>query len=182
MKRLVFLALLLMPGLALAASAPPTVTQILTQAKASGGEIAPDNSPAARKADATLACQTARAWWFPKRWPGKIKSLGTHKDGGKTFLVLRITPRGGNPFELWINAKTHLIARTVDRSRAVPATIYFSDHRKAKGIKLPFHRLQSNGKKKYDTVIQVKNGCRELSGERQGLCHAPAKAERFFLH
>lgn len=124
--------------------------------QAPGGAIAPDDSPAAKKRDATSAYQTALAYWFPKRWPGKVESLGTRKDTGTTFQVLRITPRGGNPFELWINADTHLIARTVDSSGVLPQTTYFSDYRTVKDVKLPFHMRYSNGKKRYDTVVQVK--------------------------
>jgi hypothetical protein len=124
-------------------------------AKSPGGEVAPDGSSAAKKSDVTAAYQTARAWWFPKRWPGKTESLGTHNDGGKSFQVLRITPRGGHAFELWINTKTHLIARSVDRSGVQPQTMYFSDFRTVHGIKLPFHQRSSNGKKQYDRILQI---------------------------
>lgn len=123
--------------------------------KSPGGEIASDDSLAAKKSDINAAYQTARAWWFPKRWPGKIESLGTRNDGDKAFRVLRITPRGGHPFELWLNAKTHLVVRSVDRSGVQPRTTYFSDFRTVHGIKLPFHERSSNGKKKYDRIFQI---------------------------
>ncbi|MGH8147188.1 MAG: aspartyl protease family protein, partial [Rhodanobacteraceae bacterium] len=218
MRRMLLLAILAVPALALAATAPTTATQILAQAKAAsggaawnrihsmrfkvtikaggltgtlvrledlstgrsvahfklgpiagaqgfdgnkgwtkspGGEIASDDSPAAMKSDVNAAYQTARAWWFPKRWPGKIESLGTRNDGGKAFRVLRITPRGGHPFELWTNAKTHLVVRSVDRSGVQPQTTYFSDFRTVHGIKVPFHERSSNGKKKYDRIFQI---------------------------
>ncbi|MGH8127708.1 MAG: aspartyl protease family protein [Gammaproteobacteria bacterium] len=120
------------------------------------GAVTPDDSPTAKKRDATSAYQTARAYWFPKRWSGKIESLNTRKAGKTTFQVLHITPRGGNPFELWINANTHLIARSVDSSGVLPETTYFSDYRTVHGVKMPFHVRQSNGKKQYDIVLQVK--------------------------
>jgi hypothetical protein len=218
MKRLLFLAILTVPALALAAKAPRSAPQILAKAKAAsggaawnrihslrskgtikaggltgtytsledlstgrsvihfklgpiagaqgfdgkrgwtkqpGGEVAPDDSPKARKADATGAYRTAHGYWRPQRWPAKIASLGKRTSDGKTFQVLRITPRGGNPFELWINAKTHLIARTVDRSSVPPETTYFSDFRTVHGVKMPFHRRISNGKKQYDRILQI---------------------------
>lgn len=125
--------------------------------KSPGGEVSPDDSPAAKQADVTSAYQTAQAWWAPQRWPAKIKSLGTRKAGGDTYQVLHVDPRGGRPFELWIDAKTHLIARTVEATGvgSVEMTTYFSDYRTTHGVKMPFHQLVSNGKKQYDTIVQI---------------------------
>lgn len=122
-----------------------------------GGEVSPNDSPAAKQADVTSAYQTAQGWWAPRRWPAKIESLGPRKDGKDVFQVLRITPQGGRTFELWIDAKTHLIARTVEATGmgSVEMTNYFSDYRTVHGVKLPFHQLVSNGKKQYDTVVQL---------------------------
>ncbi|MGH8428145.1 MAG: aspartyl protease family protein [Gammaproteobacteria bacterium] len=217
MRRLLFLIVLLMPGIALAAA--PTAAQILAQSKAASGgtawdhihtlrsegtievgglsgsaselqdfltgrsvsqgslgsyrfaqgfdgkmgwsespdgEVSPDDSPAAKMRDLTAAYQTEQAWWYPERWPAKIESLGTREDDGTTYQVLQITPQGGNPFEMWINDKTHLIARTVDRTGVLPETTYFSDYRTVDGVKMPFHQRVSNGKKQYDTAMQLK--------------------------
>lgn len=71
--------------------------------------------------------------------------------------MLRITPRGGHPFELWIDAKTHLVARSVDRSGVQPRTMYFSDFHSVHGVEIPFHQRSSNGKQQYDRVLQVNN-------------------------
>ncbi|MGA7966931.1 MAG: aspartyl protease family protein [Gammaproteobacteria bacterium] len=121
------------------------------------GEVAPADSPPGKQSSATGAYQTARAWWFPQRWPAKITRAGIHKDGGSTYEVLDITPRGGRAFELWINAATHLIARTVEGTgqAGVHQTTYYSDYRTVEGIKLAFHQRYSNGKKQYDTVVQL---------------------------
>lgn len=123
-----------------------------------GGEVAPSDSPAGRKASATGAYQTARAWWFPQRWPAKIAVAGTRSEGGSTYRVLDIRPRGGHEFQLWINAKTHLIARLVEPTaeEKVNETTYFSDYRTVHGIKIAFHQRSSNGKKQYDMLVQLK--------------------------
>lgn len=123
--------------------------------KTPGGTVTPDDSPAAKKRDATAAYQTAVAYWFPQRWRGNAELLGTRKEGKTTFQVLRITPHNGFPFDMWINAKTHLVARTVDSSGVMPVTTYSSDYRKVDGVEIPFHVRQSNGKKQYDTILQV---------------------------
>ncbi len=121
------------------------------------GEVSPEDSAAEKQADATAAYQAAWAWWFPKRWAARIKMLGAHKEGGKTYQVLRITPQGGVPFELWIDARTHFIARTVEPTSVVSAeeTTYLSDYRSVSGVKLPFRELQSNGLKRYNSVQQT---------------------------
>lgn len=221
MKRTFLLALLLVPGLALAATAPPSATKIFARnkaatggnawnqihsmrikatvktsglsgsgtiledlrtgrsvthyklgpvsgaqgfdgkmgwSKAPGGEVAAANSPTAKKRNVTGAYQMANGWWKPKRWPAEIKAFGTRKNGDKTYQVIRITPKGGKPFTLWIDPKTHLVARSVEATGmgSVKETTYFSDYRTVKGVKIPFHQRASNGKKQYDRVIQIK--------------------------
>ena len=126
--------------------------------KSPGGEVSPMDSPQGKKLSATGAYQTALAWWFPGRWPGTITLVGQRKAGQDTFWVLRVVPRGGLPFELWINAKTHLIARTVMATGmgSIKQTTYLSDYRTVDGVKIAFHERISNGKKQYDTVVQLK--------------------------
>lgn len=122
-----------------------------------GGEVSSDDSPAAKQGDVTSAYQTARAWWFPERWPAEIASEGIRKDGGMTYRLLKITPRGGRPFELWINARTYLIARIVESvgAEGFRQTTYFSDYRNVAGIKLPFkERITSWGG--YDMRLKFK--------------------------
>lgn len=123
-----------------------------------GGEVAPADSPAGKQASATAAYQTARAWWYPQRWPADIKAEGVHKENGTDYQVLDVTPRGGFAFELWINADTHLIARFVQATGvgSVKETTYFSDYQKVEGIEVPFHQRYSNGEKQYDTIVQLK--------------------------
>jgi predicted aspartyl protease len=220
MKRTLLLALLLVPGLALAATAPPSATKILAQTKAAtggdawnqihsmrfkatvktsglsgngtileglrtgrsvehfklgpisgaqgfdgkmgwskgpGGEVSADNSPEAKKRNLTGAYKTANGWWKPEHWPADIKSLGTRESGDKTYQRVRITPKGGKSFTLWIDPKTHLVARSVAATGmgSVKRTTYFSDYRPVKGVKIPFHQRSSNGKKQYDQIIQI---------------------------
>jgi predicted aspartyl protease len=57
------------------------------------------------------------------------------------FEVITFTPEGGEPIELWIDANTHLVARTaLPRSRE---TAEWSDYRETDGLLLPY-RLDSN--------------------------------------
>lgn len=102
--------------------------------------------PRLMKTAVTSAYQTEKAWWYPKRWPAEIKALGKKQDSGVSFQVLRITPKGGSPFQLWINAKTHFIARFV--SHAGAATTYLSDYRSVAGVNIALHRRITAGNRK----------------------------------
>jgi Aspartyl protease len=56
------------------------------------------NSPEA----ITDAYWRAFAYWKPDRFPATRVYVGTRKIEGKTCDAVKITPRGGEPFELWI--------------------------------------------------------------------------------
>ena len=82
--------------------------------------------------------RTERAWWFGSRHPATIAYAGRQSDRGVAFDTIQITPAGGRPFTLWIDAKTHLIARDVERGAEEIDTTRFSDYRWVDGIRLPF--------------------------------------------
>jgi len=80
------------------------------------------------------AYRKTMAYWFPQRWPAKIECLGTKEEQGKRFDVLRITPEQGRPFDLWIDATTHLFDRTVEKADIETRTTYLSDYRTVAGV------------------------------------------------
>ena len=51
----------------------------------------------------------AYGFWYPERWPAQIEDAGTQEENGRQFFVVRITPKGGRPFDLWIDAATMLV-------------------------------------------------------------------------
>ena len=51
----------------------------------------------------------------------------------RDFDVIRITPDGGRPFELWINAQTKLIERLVEREAQETRTEIYMDVRELAG-------------------------------------------------
>src|SRR5258708_1856170 len=100
------------------------------------------NSPEA----ITDAFWRAFAYWKPDRFPAKRVYVGTRNLEGKTCEVVRITPNGGEPFELWIDRDTHLIVREVDLAGSPSRTHDFSDFREIFGIKVPSTVRESTGK------------------------------------
>jgi hypothetical protein len=53
-------------------------------------------------------------WWRPDHGGAQITSKGQKVDGGKTYDVLTVIPKGGNSFDAWFDSHTHLLARTVE--------------------------------------------------------------------
>lgn len=102
------------------------------------GDVALQESTAGKRIAASEAYLSARAYWFPQRWPASVQLLGTRTDGGNTYQVLRILPKGADAIELWIDTTTHLIAKVVEMTGGEAQTQLWSDYRTVDGIKLPF--------------------------------------------
>ena len=100
----------------------------------SSGEPRAEGAEGARKEAADEAYRKSMGYWFPQRWPAKIECLGTKEEQGKRFDVLRITPEQGRPFDLWIDATTHLFDRTVEKADIETRTTYLSDYRTVAGV------------------------------------------------
>jgi hypothetical protein len=82
--------------------------------------------------------RTERGWWFPDRASASSQYDGAQTEGGRAFDLVRITPEGGRPFELWVDQSTHLIDRVVEQQAEGVAVIRYSDYRWVGGVKLPF--------------------------------------------
>lgn len=103
------------------------------------------------------AYRRALAFWYPQRWPAQIEGLGEREDGGRRFHVIRITPRGGRPFELWIDATTSLPDRMVEKAAIETRTTFFSDYRLVGGLKLAHATRSTNGEERYDQLATVQS-------------------------
>lgn len=121
----------------------------------SSGQPLADGGDEARQGAANEAYQHARAYWFPERWPAQIEYSGEKEDTGKRFFVLRITPKGGRPFDLWIDADTYLFDHTVEKADIETRTSYSSDYRSVDGVKIPFAGRTTNGDTKYDQFVTM---------------------------
>lgn len=92
---------------------------------------------------------------FTGRRPAKVEYSGETYDGPTRYDVVRVTPEGGRPFDLWIDAKTHLITRAVEKTGTRLSTIYYSDFRVVQGVKLAHNMRINLGDPKYDTVLTI---------------------------
>lgn len=86
----------------------------------------------------TEAFFETRGYFYPGRFDAHAELVGVRTFKGRSFDVVRVKPWGGTPRELWFDAKTHLLARMVDRTGPKPAALAFSDYRKVGPIRIAF--------------------------------------------
>jgi len=121
------------------------------------GQPRAEDSEDARRGAADEAYRRSLAYWFPERWPAEIESLGSRAADGRRFDALRITPRGGRPFELWIDAATRLIDRVVEAGAIETRTTFFTDYREVDGVKVAFGQRSTNGDTRYDQLVAAES-------------------------
>jgi hypothetical protein len=93
--------------------------------------------------------------WYPDRWPATIEDGGMHELSGHRFQVVKITPKGGRLFELWIDPATWLVDHMVEKAAIETRTTYLSDYRTVEGKQVAFAVRSTNGETKYDQVITI---------------------------
>lgn len=96
------------------------------------------------------AYRDTNAWWLPDHGGATVVSDGEKSDGGAAFDVLTVTPKGGESFDAWFDAKTHLLSRLHEMQGSAPTTTTFSDYRAVDGVMVPGKILISTGDVKYD--------------------------------
>lgn len=99
----------------------------------------------------------AYGFWNRERWPAQIEDAGTQEENGRHFFVVRITPKGGRPFDLWIDAATMLIDRTVEKTAIETRTTFETDYRTVGGVKIAFAARSTNGDPRYDQRTTVES-------------------------
>ncbi len=110
-----------------------------------------------REATANEAYRRSLSYWYQDRRPGSIEYAGSKEEGGRQFEVIRITPKGGRPFDLWIDAVTFLPDHVVEKMAIETRTTYLSDYRAVEGVKVPFAVRSTNGETRYDQMITLES-------------------------
>jgi hypothetical protein len=73
-------------------------------------------------------------FFFPDRFPATFAYLREAADGGRSYDVLAITPRGSRPIELWFDRSSHLIRRVVDNGGTPPTRVEADEYRTIDGL------------------------------------------------
>jgi hypothetical protein len=84
-------------------------------------------------------------WWQPDRGGAAIVYGGRKWAAGTDYDVLTIAPKGGKPFDVWFDAKTHLLARVIEKRGSDTAIVTMSDYRPVEGVMLPYKVVQDTG-------------------------------------
>lgn len=106
-----------------------------------GGEVAALDAPEAKRRARSQAWLDARGYWYPQRIAATYARPESRELDGRRHDVVVATPDGGDPVTLWFDAKTHLLARTLQKQGADTATTTFDDWRDVDGVKLPFRTV-----------------------------------------
>lgn len=85
------------------------------------------------------------AYFFLGRFDARGDYLGVRRDGGRAFDVVLVQPVAGEPRELWFDRRSHLLARTVDRTGPRPIVTEFSDYRRVGPVRAPFRVVRRDG-------------------------------------
>ena len=121
------------------------------------GQSTVEASDAARELAVNASYRDRLAFWYPERAPARIAYKERASADGADFDVVRITPEGGRPFELWVNTDTRLIERLVEREAQETRTETYMDVREVSGVKIPFRVRASRGDARRDELIVVES-------------------------
>lgn len=110
--------------------------------KGMDGDVTSVDAPASRARAITEAYLNSYGYWYPQRRHARIRMVGIEVWHGTAYTVVQVTPEGGAPAELWFDATTRLLRRTVVPSSFGVTSTVFSDYRTVGGVKLPFRSRQ----------------------------------------
>ena len=117
------------------------------------GQVTIQDGGEAREGGISDRYRRTLSYWYPDRLPGRIESV-EERTG---FHVVRIQPEGGRAFEMWLDSRTWLANRIVEKTTRDTITTFLADYREVEGVRLPFRQRTTNGEVKYDTVVQVES-------------------------
>jgi hypothetical protein len=115
------------------------------------GKVKRFTDPTMLRAERTSAYLTLSAFNWPDRFPARFAYVGPKTYEGRAFEVVRVTPEGADPADLWLDAKTHLLERiSVDAPEPGYADIL--ENRTIDGVVIGF---KSNQVEKDHNMVQT---------------------------
>jgi hypothetical protein len=91
------------------------------------------------------AYQDQNLWWRPDHGGAAIAYAGQKTDGGNSYDVLTVTPKGGTAFEAWFDTKTHLLYRIIENQSTQTITQTFSDYAPVDGAMIAKKQVVDDG-------------------------------------
>ncbi|MBS0472209.1 MAG: aspartyl protease family protein [Proteobacteria bacterium] len=96
------------------------------------------------------AYRNANLWWRKDHGGATVTDAGQKTDGGNSYDVLTITPKGGKPFNVWFDTRTHLIYRITEVQGGVTVTTTLTNYQDFSGTEQPVDTVINTGDAKYD--------------------------------
>ena len=82
-----------------------------------------------------------------------VNTAASGRRTGVTYAAVKITPQGSEPFEVWFDPSTHLIAREIQLTGTQPQTFIMSNYAHEHGVLVPKQIITRVGNDpKFDTV------------------------------
>lgn len=105
-----------------------------------GGEIGLLDGIVPRRNARTQAWLAARAYWYAGRLPASYAPARSQTLEGRRYDIVAATPEGGDPLELWFDARSGLLTRIVMPVALGSTVSVLGDYRDVGGLRLP-HRI-----------------------------------------
>lgn len=100
------------------------------------------------------AYRRSNALWQPNYGGAQVATINGTREG-RSYDVITVTPKDGNPFEMWIDAETHLLTRIVEKQGADTSITTLSDYRTTEGVQVAHKIHVTTGDAKYDTDLTL---------------------------
>lgn len=97
----------------------------------------------------------ANLWWRADEGGAQIVDDGQKNDGAASYDVLTVTPKDGKAFDAWFDAKTHLLARIVEKQGTDVFTTSLSDYTVISGVEVARRTFVNSGEAKYDQTLTL---------------------------
>lgn len=111
------------------------------------------------------AYRLAQLWWRNDRAGAGIESLGRDKDGDH----LRVTPRGGKPFDAWFDPASHQLVHIREARGFQTFDEHYRDFTKMAGMMVPHTTVIDDGNgaagEMTRTLVDVKTGPARPAGD-----------------
>jgi hypothetical protein len=132
------------------------------------GVVWNDGAAPARYAAEQAAYQNAYLLWQPGRGGADVALRPERTANGKRYDVLRVTPPSTPPFDLWIDAATHLPGRVASTIGGVASSTTYADYRDVDGLMVPFVQ---NGSAAFGATTVVANDAAAEAALRRPAMH-----------
>jgi hypothetical protein len=110
------------------------------------GRVTVVSSAQALKGARLGAYLTVGAFLYPDRFPASIEFLEQRQLTDRLYDVVAVSPKDADRAELWLDAKTHRLARIVASTASETAVAELSDYRLSGGIWIAFAgKIVDNG-------------------------------------